>query len=79
MNYIDKVREQIFNTIAIDFDGVIHKNSKGYHDGSIYDEPLEGTKEALKYLSEKYKLVIFTCKATKDRPLLDGKDGITLI
>ena len=28
--------------IGIDFDGVIHKNSKGFHDGTIYDEPIEG-------------------------------------
>ena len=38
------------NTIAIDFDGVIHKNSKGFHDGTIYDEPIEGVKKGLEYL-----------------------------
>ena len=36
------------NQIAIDFDGVIHKNSKGYYDGTIYDEPVEGSLEAIK-------------------------------
>ena len=28
--------------LGLDFDGVIHKNSKGFHDGTIYDEPLDG-------------------------------------
>ena len=27
-------------TIAVDFDGVIHAYSKGWGDGSIYDEPV---------------------------------------
>ena len=36
--------------ISVDFDGVIHKCSKGYHDGTIYDDPVEGVKEALKKL-----------------------------
>ncbi len=35
-------------TIAIDFDGVIHKYSKGWQDGEIYDEPIEGSFEAIK-------------------------------
>ena len=38
------------NIIAIDFDGVIHKNSKGFHDGTIYDEPIEGVIKGLDYL-----------------------------
>lgn len=32
-------------TIAIDFDGVIHKYSKGWFDGSCYDEPIAGAFE----------------------------------
>ena len=67
------------NVIAVDFDGVIHKSSKGFYDGTIYDEPVEGTKKGLEYLSKSYKLVVYTCKANPDRPLIDGKTGIELI
>jgi len=65
--------------IAIDFDGVIHKNSKGFHDGTVYDEPIEGALEAIKELSQKYEIVIFTAKAKPDRPLVNGKTGSELI
>ena len=67
------------NQIAIDFDGVIHKNSKGYYDGTIYDEPLEGTYEGLKKLSEKYTLILFSTKAKPDRGLINGRNTIDLI
>ena len=67
------------NTIAVDFDGVIHKNSKGFHDGTIYDEPIEGVKKGLEYLSKSYKLVIYSCKANPNRPLINGKSGVELI
>ena len=65
--------------IGIDFDGVIHKNSKGFHDGSVYDEPVEGSGEALKIISRKYNIIIFTAKAKPDRPLINGKTGKELI
>ena len=58
-------------TIAIDFDGVIHKYSKGFQDGSIYDEPIEGVKEALKKLSKKFRIVIFT---TRLNPCFDNEE-----
>ena len=63
------------NQLAIDFDGVIHKNSKGFFDGTVYDEPINGVKDALEQLSKKYKIVIFTCKVKPDRPLINGKTG----
>ena len=75
----ESVLKEDNNTIAIDFDGVIHKNSKGFHDGTIYDEPIEGVKKGLEYLSKSYKLVIYTCKANPDRPLINGKTGTKLI
>ena len=76
----DKMQhERNLHQLAIDFDGVIHKSSKGFHDGTIYDEPVEGTKKGLEYLSKSYKLVVYTCKANPDRPLIDGKSGTELI
>ena len=48
--------------ILIDFDGVCHAYSKGYHDGTIYDPPAAGTKEALQLLSDKYELVCFSAR-----------------
>jgi len=65
--------------IGIDFDGVIHKCSKGYYDGTIYDEPVSGAKEALEALAEKYNIIMHTCKAKSDRGLVNGKTGIELV
>lgn len=66
-------------TVAIDFDGVIHKSSKGFHDGTIYDDPIPGSLEAIKQISQEYEIVVYTCKAKKDRPLVQGKTGIQLV
>ena len=63
-------------TLAIDFDGVIHNYDKGFHDGTCYGEPLNGSLEAVKNLASKYKIVIYTAKARPDRPLVNGKTGI---
>ena len=79
ISYNKKQENENNHQIAIDFDGVIHSNSKGYHDGTIYDPPLPGTEEALKQLSKKYKIIIFTCKAKPDRPYINGKSGTELI
>ena len=78
-NFLEKIMKEISSTIGLDFDGVVHKNSKGFHDGTIYDEPLPGTKEALSFLSNKYTLIIYTCKANPERPLVNGKTGVELI
>jgi len=67
------------NQLAIDFDGVVHGNSKGFYDGTVYDEPIPGAIEAIKKLSETYTLVLFTAKVKPDRPLVNGKTGEELI
>jgi len=69
--------EQI--NLGIDFDGVIHKCSKGYYDGTIYDDPIEGAYQALEEMSKKYTLIIYTCKAKPDRGLVNGKTGTELV
>ena len=73
-SYPDETRN-----IGIDFDGVIHKCSKGFYDGTIYDGPIEGSYEALRNISEKYDIILYTTKAKPDRGLVNGKNGIELV
>jgi ribonucleotide monophosphatase NagD (HAD superfamily) len=51
-------------TIAIDFDGVIHRYSKGFQGlHNAYDGPTEGTEDALKTLkAEGYRLIIVSSR-----------------
>lgn len=50
-------------TIAVDFDGVIHQYSRGWHDGTIYDPPVEGAISALKrLLRDGFAVFIFTSR-----------------
>jgi|TARA_R110000824_G_scaffold62352_2_gene165130 histidinol phosphatase-like enzyme len=77
--FLKLVDDQERKVVAIDFDGVIHRNSKGFFDGTVYDPPIEGSINAIKEMSKKYDLVIFTCKALEDRPLINEKTGIQLI
>lgn len=59
-------------TIAVDLDGVIHKYSKGFHDGTMYDEPMEGARKILeKLVKTGYKIVIFT---TRLNPCFDEEN-----
>lgn len=74
-----EIIEEIRSTIALDFDGVVHRYSKGLHDCTIYDDPMPGTLNALKELSKKFKIVIFTCRADPKNPLVNGRTAIGLI
>ncbi len=49
-------------TISVDFDGVVHRYSQGYLDGSIYDLPMDGAPEALKELMLDYNVFILTAR-----------------
>jgi len=76
IDYKSKVAAEESKTIAIDFDGVIHSFELGYHDGTVYGTPISGSIDAIKRIAEKYNIVIYTAKAKKDRPLVNGKTGI---
>lgn len=48
--------------IAVDFDGVIHGYSEGWKDGSIYDSPIVGCKNALTILAKQYRILIWSTR-----------------
>jgi len=59
----------------IDLDGTIHKYSKGYGDGTLYDEPYSGAKAVIDWLKNKgYEIVIFTTRASEENALENGQD-----
>lgn len=59
-------------TVAVDFDGVIHKYSNGWQDGAIYDEPVEGAIDALNELTNSdILLVIYSTRADSAQAKLE--------
>ena len=55
------------NTIAVDFDGVIHKYSKGWQKGEIYDPPIKGAFIGIIRLHQLgYEIVVFTARDDLD-------------
>ena len=50
------------SSVGVDFDGVLHRYSRGWHDGTIYDGPVEGAFDALDALRKHYAVFIFTTR-----------------
>lgn len=48
-------------TVGIDFDGVIHAGGHGMP-GEVEGQPVDGAQDALKQLSDRYRIVIFTAR-----------------
>lgn len=61
-------------SIVFDFDGVIHKYSRGWQDGSIYDEPVSGIKEVINELHRDYDIYIVTTRARELSGEYDVRD-----
>lgn len=74
-----KVTGQEERVISVDFDGVIHNMTKGFHDGTMYGDLIDGVEESLKEMSKDYDLVVYSCKCNPERPLINGKTGTELI
>ena len=52
--------------VMIDLDGTIHKYSKGFADGNVYDEPYQKAKPVINWLKKHgYEIVIFTTRASE--------------
>ena len=66
--------------VMIDLDGTIHKYSKGFQDGSIYDQPFQGAKDVIDWLKEKgYEIVIFSTRASEENAKETGDDHVKQI
>lgn len=73
--YPNENTELKFRRAMIDLDGTIHKYSKGFLDGAIYDEPFKGAKETIDWLKNQgYEIVIFTTRASRENALATGDD-----
>ncbi len=52
--------------IGLDFDGVIHRYSQGWHDGTIYDGEVPGALMAVRELMGDYSVFVFTSRNPLD-------------
>jgi len=53
-------------TVALDFDGVIHRYSRGWQRGVIYDPPMDGAIEAVRDIMEVESVVVLTARTDLD-------------
>lgn len=49
--------------LCLDFDGVVHKYSKGWQDGQIYDPPTEGFFDWLNEAWKHFQIVIYSSRS----------------
>lgn len=49
--------------LSLDFDGVLHRYSRGYQDGTIYDDPAPGAREFCHLAQKHFLLVVHSARA----------------
>ncbi len=55
--------------ICLDFDGVIHTETSGWHEfAEDMDPPVPGVREAIKKLREKYDVYVFSARCADHHP-----------
>ena len=73
--YPESKDEMLPKRAMIDLDLTLHKYSKGYKDGEIYDDAFDGAKEVIDWLRKKgYEIVIFTTRASEQNAKENGGD-----
>jgi hypothetical protein len=73
--YPENKNEKVPRRAMIDLDQTIHKYSKGYKDGEIYDKPFDGAREVIDWLrNNNYEIVIFTTRASESNAKELGGD-----
>src|SRR5690606_4961543 len=63
--HVPAVGGVMIKTIGVDFDGVIHRYSKGWFDGTIYDEPIPGAISGLRLLMQHNAVFIHTARSAR--------------
>lgn len=54
-------------TVALDFDGVMHRYSRGWQGGVIYDPPVPGTVQAVRTIMDAEATFVFTARDDLNR------------
>ena len=66
-----------YKTICIDFDGTIHRYSRGWKGGELYDPPHEGAIEAIQTLSQNgYNVIIFTTRGHSEESIAEVRQWL---
>lgn len=53
-------------TVAVDFDGVLHSYEKGWHDGTIYGDWIPGAVVALTQLTQQFAVFVHTTRNARE-------------